>query len=377
MNPWYTDRSRYMRGFECRWKRLLEYHAFGTGIVAKYIIAPLATGRYTHAVLEQLLLKVKSGEEITDWKEATNEILLKVLANYKEEVSSSLGMVGEEKLDHQLDLVVGMSHGYARSVLPFIQKNFEILEVEKETNFHLSDASIIWMIRPDFVAKEIGKDAKAVHDFKTTSYWSEDNGPLQWANSVQMMANAYVSGASQYYMHMLVKGNKKYPNVLTHAFYRPGNPPFAEDTWSANYTRAKLFSRVRVADYRSLPDWIWQADAEVVTSKFPLVGPYTVHSYTVQTFFAGVVEEESWWRQKIQGLSHVNWEEEWEKLPFQSHLDSLFPRTFQCTDFSGNKCQFYNLCHKTDETWKKPLDNDYARRTPNHPQEGKGVADGR
>jgi hypothetical protein len=373
---WYTDRSRYMVGFECRWKRFLRFYAFGTGIEANYIVVPLATGRYTHEVLANLLLRVKAGEEPDI--NTVNEELIKVLTAYREEVEKSRGLMGEEKLDHQLDLVTGLCHGYTRTVLPFLNSAFEIVDVEREFNYQIPDTNIIWMVRPDFTAALRGKDtgASSIHDFKTMSYWNEETGVRQWMNNVQMMANAFVvSNATgktitSYTIHGMVKGNKKYPNLLTHGFYRPGNPPFQTEKWKDEYTRARMFSRVRVADYRNLPEWIWQVDAKRLGEKFPLIGPYTVHDYTASQFFAGVVAEEEYWKGIVKDLGNVDWGTDWKNTTFQHHLDSRMPRTFACHDFSGMKCQFYNICHKVDDGWKAPLANGFVRRVPHHTQEG-------
>lgn len=385
---WYTDRTRYMRGFECRWKRLLGFHAFGTGITGRWLSAPLATGRHTHRVLEKLLRQLQAGEEHESWMEPTNRALVQVLSDYRDDVDQSRGILGDYTLDSQLDMVTGMSHGYARIVLPFVQRHFKILAVEREVNLVLP-GNIIWMARPDFVAEaragtelHSSSEARSIHDFKSTSYWDEEKGPRQWHNSVQMMANAYATAKdmgvpiSQYYMHMMVKGNKKYPNILTHAYYRPGNPPFSTEDWKLKWTREKSYSRVRIADFRNLPDWIWEADGKELATKFPVVGPYTVHDYTVQAFFAGVQAEEGWWRDRTAELAGVDWQEEWPKDSFQRHLDGTFPRTYACHDFSGHKCQFYDLCHKGDE-WQDPLGGakpSYVRRVPHHEQEGKETA---
>jgi len=375
MSPlWYTDRSRFMRGFECRWKRLLEYHAFRDGIVGRGLATPLLTGRYVHSALESLLHFVKNNEQAPDIG-VVNQLLVKVLQSYQEQIEKDAA-ASQDEAATQLDLVVGITHAYARVVVPYLKEHFRIVDIERELSWQLPDSNIIWMARPDFTAEQLLGGELTTHDFKTTSYWNNETGPLQWANSAQMMANAWaVSQTSSrplgpYYMHMLVKGNAKYPNLLTHAFYRPGNPPLVKEEWQANYTRQKGFSRVRIAAYRNLPEWIWEADTKALGEKLPVVGPYPAHQTTCASFFRGVVVEEKWWQEQTEFLDGVDWNFEWPRPEFQKELDEHFPRTYACHDFSGRKCQFYSLCHK-QPGWVDPLAvGSHLRRTLNHPQEG-------
>ena len=67
-------------------------------------------------------------------------------------------------------------------------------------------------------------------------------------------------------------------------------------------------------------------------------------------------------------IEGVDWDD-WPRAEFQHELDSHFPRTYACHDFTGRKCQFYGICHK-NAGWTAPLQTGaYVRRQLNHPQE--------
>lgn len=393
MIDWYTDRTRYTRGYECRWKRLLGFHAFDTGLVLNRVAVPLLVGRYVHTLLEKMMRTLAnptpphSGKVDLTLKTVIAEEWKRIADQFDSEISTANYHMDPEEIAFHRDTVPALAHGYARAAVPFVINTFEITHVEQEISYRIPDTNIIWMARPDFIAKERapaepnvsptnpGFPRYSVHDFKTASYWDNSRGPTAWANSIQMMANAYVAAKtldvpiSTYYMHMLIKGNTRYPSFLTYAYWRPASPPLFNDQWSP--TRQPKMSKVRVAAHRDLEGWIWQQlPSDLLSEKFPLVGPYSVFDYTVESFLRGVVTEEQWWQYYTHDL---DWKD-WHKLEFQNELDRRFPRTYACYDFSGHRCQFYNLCHK-GPAWDAPLHCDsqtapvYMKREPHHPQE--------
>jgi len=378
----YTDRTRFTRGFECRWKRLLGFHAFGTGITANRVAVPLALGRHVHTVQEEVTKILIPTPKWSDTVQLTVRKVIqdtcdKLTKEFEEELATQPTPRSDEDR-RQMDLLPALTHGYARAVLPWVLENYEIVASELEISYPVPNTDVIWMARPDLVLRtrvepgstDESEQPLTIVDYKTASYWNAETGPSQWASSIQMMANAYVTGwtlqrkVDTYYMHMLVKGNKRYPNHLTHAYFRAASPPLFEDKWTT--ARTAKMSKVRVADYRTIQDWIWNGlKSEEVGEKFPVVGPFTVHQYTVEAFFRGVEQEEMYWHNNLKDLDWT----QWHQLSFQNELDRRFPRTFACHDFTGSRCQFYDLCHKQPE-WGNPMQSErYKIREPHHPQE--------
>lgn len=367
-----TDRSRYMAGWSCEWRRLLGYHAFDTGISPASVSTPLATGVYTHQALE-LLLKSQASS-----KEEVTAVIAPALTAYREYAAGT-----DLPVDEQVALVEGMTHAYARIVLPWMRENFKVIAIEQEeqTKYPSDEAPLIdWMSRPDFVTEHLQTGAIAIHDFKTSGSWSESRDVGEYADSVQMMMNADAverrlgKPVSYYYIHILLKGNDYAQSPLIYPYYRPGIPAIQKPDLKAYYKYqdanggfhniGRGYTRMPVWQSMPVADWVWDMSAEDCAKQTILIGPYPVVRRKIERFVAGALGNELHWQQRLRGL---NWER-WEETAFQRELDHKFPRTYQCYTY-GTRCSFYALCHQHDG-WKDPIGSGlYEERTPHHTTE--------
>jgi hypothetical protein len=293
----------------------------------------------------------------------------------------------QELVDEQCATVEALTHGYARIVLPWLSKEFKVLSVESEEMFNihgvnvnaiLPPARIHYMARPDFIAQHCATQTNSIHDFKTASYWSDDDAKT-WKDSLQMMLNAYCASQrlkipiTQYYIHILIKGNRKSPSNLTYPYYRPGIPPLQQEDWIPFHkfqdetgrwrNIGKNYQRVKVWEHRSVGDWVWDMPEEACARNFVIAGPFNVSYEKVEQFLRGLPAEERWWMNTLSGIDWSKWADE----NYQKALDEMVPRTYSCYSY-GTQCQFYNLCFKK-LGWQNPLTSDYQVREPHHTTE--------
>lgn len=355
-----------MAGNECEWRRLLGYHAFGTGLSPATVSQPLATGVYTHGALEALL----KSTAVT--KEEVQQVIEPVLAAYREYAKGT-----ELPIDEQCALIEGLTHAYARIVLPWLRENFDILSSEEEGILGLD--KLEWMFRPDFVTRHKGTGVIAAHDFKTSSSWSEARDVGEYQDSVQMMMNAHgvakqlAEPVPYYYIHVLLKGNDYAQSPLIYPYFRMGNPPIQPHDYKAYYKfqRAdgstgylgRTYSRTPIWVSRPVRDWVWEMDAVDCAKSIILIGPYGVNERKVERFITGMEGYEENWKHRLVG---VDWDQ-WANPGFQQQLDRTFHRTYKCYTY-GSRCAFYRLCHQ-HSGWEDPLQNGYETRTPHHTTE--------
>ena len=364
------------------------YHAFGTGISRKQWYPPLATGIYVHQALEYLLKDAKASKTLAS-KADVQTLIDPILFEYRD-TASRVGFVqskmdqgdastASEMVETQVSLVEALTHGYARIVLPWLLKNYSLENIEGEENEILStDPQIRYMARPDFVTRD-DNGKLAVHDFKSTAYWNDDQVD-SWSDSIQMMVNAEMIGrrlgepVDHYYIHLLVKGTRRSPSCLTHPFFKPGVPPHTTDSWAPAgrvldasgrwHSVGKGFTRTPVRLHKPVRDWVWEMPEGDCAKQFIVAGPYDVHHGKVAQFFRGVPAEETYW---IENTKDLDWSK-WDTEEFQHILDSRFPRTFSCYTY-GSRCPMYELCFKFPG-WTTPFSDKYVTRLPHHPQEG-------
>lgn len=357
MPSWQVDRSRYMDGFVCPWRRLLRYHA---NLDPQVTASPLVTGIATHRSLELLLQPYLPGAHRGLQGASTAAYIA-----LQEQPPSVWESASDPTL--QQDLVTGLTHGYARSLLPWLLDSFDILALEQEQTLLLDHPSmpIEWMTRPDMICRHKQTGVLSIHDFKTTSYWADKN-LQEWADNVQMMMNAHVCSkilgepVPHYYVHFLIKGNEEYPTPLVSAWYQDAMPPFQKEDWQVKkpYGKSLKYRRLLVSTVRPLADWVWSLPIETVDKCFVLGGPFPVHSFKVEQFIAGLHANEWWWQQSIASLPNGIHGD----LNDRSTLDATFPRTFNCYTY-GSRCPYYRACFEPN--WQPH----YRPRVPHHTTE--------
>jgi hypothetical protein len=399
---WHTDRSRYMSGFDCNWKRLLGYHAFGTGLSSELVPLPLTTGISIHATLERMLKMILPEEE--KQPEIFDEALVTSLLGGPPPINRS--EEPDPKFQDAADISVALPHAFARIAMPWLTEHFKILTVEEELTHtpsqrvsrsmvpndrptndpHLSEwFRINFNSRPDFTALDLSTEKETVHDFKTASSFQEARELMTYADNVQMMINSMQVKAKHnlnyfpdYYVHILKKGNAWSPSPLIHAFFREGAPPMQSEDWKPKFwlppetvggkkrSIGRAYSKQRVSEKRSIGSWVHSMPADIVAEQIIILGPFNVVSEKTQQFMRGLPKHEETW---IRNLAGLDWTQ-WADPNFQYLLDDRFPRTFNCYSY-GSRCSFYNLCFK-GPGWDQPFENGYVEREPHHTQEPKG-----
>lgn len=382
---WFVDRTRYMRGFECPWARMLGYHAFGTGLTPASEAPALAVGKAVHAGLEALLKPYVEGAGatvtprlVTMTQAHVENATQKQVAEFKlwlaeEYVRNNLD---QSAVNFHIDTVESLIHLYAALVIPYlVREKHRIVSVEQELLLRLGE-TLHWMARPDLITQ---KDNQLfVHDFKTSVY---SMNPEEWQDSLQMMLNCFAAEktwkrpVAGYYIHALKKGSKDRPLPLTNPWYQPANPPFQAEAWALQAKDGAKMPRVRIRDQKSLPAFVWevvnkansdQKVKEIIFDYAKLLGPFPVSNYKVNQFMSGLGGNESWWMQKLDGVDWSRWADE----AFQAELDMKVPRTFDCRKWN-RPCDYYALCFKQDG-WQKVFTN-FSHREPHHTTEPHGL----
>lgn len=359
---WMVDRSRYIAGFTCPWRRLLQYHA---NLEPLTTASALVTGIATHRSLELLLQPhLKSAASTPLLFTPQGRAALAASQALQEQPPAIWESASDPSL--QKDLVTGLTHGYARITLPWLLEHFEILATEEEQLLLLDHPQmpLTWMSRPDLICRHKQTGILSIHDFKTASYWKDSN-LNEWADNVQMMMNAHVCSQAlgepvpNYYIHILVKGNDEYPSPLVSAWFREPMPPFQTEDWQTKRPggRDMKYRKVRVSEHRAIEDWAWTMPLEDCMKGFIIGGPFLVQPSKVHQFIDGLHANEWWWQQSIDTVGGAV-----DPASQMPALNRTFPRTFQCYTY-GSRCPYYRVCFTPD--WQ----SHYKPRTPHHTTE--------
>lgn len=384
---WHTDRSRYMRGFECAWKRLLNFHAFNTGIEPDLRSLPLTTGIAVHSTLEAMLLATKVPGPILPLDRPKVRDLQSTAPN--QITLPDEGTAANEWKDAH-DIALAIPQAYARIGMPWLKDNFDVLTVEREYSYvdrrseNGPGIPIHFNSRPDFTARDRTTNRVTVHDFKTASSFQEAREIQTYADNVQMMINSMqvklhdnLDYFPDYYIHILLKGSGWSPSPLIHAYRRPGIPPMQAEDWQPKYwldpttpggkkrSIGRAYSKQRVSDLRPIDEWVWEMPAEICAQQIIILGPFNVVEAKTVQFMRGLYENEMDWASRLKDLDWT----QWSTSGFQHELDNHFPRTFNCYSY-GSRCPYYNLCFK-GPGWDDPFTNGYGEREPHHSTEPK------
>lgn len=345
----YEDRTRYLKGFECRWKRLLGFHFADVGISPPTASDEINVGIQTHGILERLL---------------------------SDEKSTVTRMIQEQPLVQGADpyitsCVNGMSLAYERITLPWVRENFDVISVEQEESINIPVKEgppriIKFQARPDFILRRKADDALVVGDFKTKGYWSDDSA-IEWQQAIQMMVNAYLASLrlgepiKEYYVHVLVRGKPKYPTAITHPWAVNSVSPIGKPFLSARYKRG--YARTPIWETGvPLSEWIAEMPEEELSKYVPVVGPFRVDEEAAKDFLSGVATEAVWWDDRVRTI-------DWRKFAdpaVHAELISRFPRTYNCWEY-GRSCEFSPICFRAPG-YGTPASIGFVRRVPHHPE---------
>lgn len=161
-----TDRSRIITAQECPRRRYLAYHAEGSGLTLKSQNIPLLTGTMVHRGLASLLL----GEPI-------ETVVADVVKAYGESVAArGLDVNATEDMasvaTEQIALAEALLRVYHRAQLPKLLAEYEVLEVEVDSVYRISESPAIdLMFRPDGLLRHKETNDLYVLSFKTASMY--------------------------------------------------------------------------------------------------------------------------------------------------------------------------------------------------------------
>lgn len=348
--------SRFVDGNRCRWRRLLGYYYGGRGISGPDSI-DLLVGKSVHKCLETVL-KAQGAQ-------CPEEIRLdKIVDDHRQAVTRMIPADNPEQHgDESAAMVETLAAAWTRITLPWVLENFEILDVESGEKITVSDpegGEVTFRSRADFVARHKQSGLISIHDFKTVSYWDDDSAEL-WHYNIQMYATAYCVQqrlgvhVPHYYIHPLLKGNKRYPSPIIKPWVAPAVTPLGKPTFSLTWK--KKLERDWAYKYMPPTEFIDSLPAEKLTKFVPVAGPFGTDEEMAKDFLSGVVTENRWW---YNNLDNVDWDK-WADPDHHAKLVRTFPRSYACWDFK-KLCPYHRICFR-QKGWQEPLTFGYKTRT--------------
>jgi len=403
---WLTDRSRYAAGVShCPRYRYLRYHSgqYGYGVTKKVTSVPLATGTHVHAAIADLLTRTRDDGHVT--RGDAREIITRQVDLYHKQIETYPIENGNSKEEiewignEQTCLIEGLSWAWYRIMLPIIEREFTILDVEREEYLDVSE-NIRFMLRPDCVLADKTTGAVANHDFKTAA---SINDALieEWRRSIQMNIGCEAierrigQPVDTFYMHGLIKGTRGFFNKnkqpihpwkqtyssLCYAKIIPPAPPASRTTrWSTSGFWADKLPLWR-ADFAQRPKeasvsefWVMDCLPEAQCNEFfNLIGPYHRNRALVAHFAIEARHEEGRWVDRLWELYEIEKEHGWESAEFQEALSLRIPRSYNCVHY-GHRCEFEPVCF-FQGIWKTPVESGvFEYRRSHHEPENAQMA---
>ncbi|MCP4900177.1 MAG: PD-(D/E)XK nuclease family protein [bacterium] len=345
--------SRLTEGQRCRWRRLLGYHFNDKGITPNEANKDLLIGGAVHKCLETALGRAREGH---DFDHAILDPIIDAHRNAVTRMVPSDSPV--ENGNESAAMVEGLSHAWVRITLPWVLENFTVLDIEQMEKLKVGDMT--FRARADFIARHKETGQLSVHDFKTLSYW-DDKSAEQWHFNIQMYATAYLIAqrlgepVPHYYIHPLVKGNKKYPSPIVKPWTAPAVTPMGKPHFSLKWKKG--FERQFVHTIMKVSDFVWSLPADKLAAFVPVAGPYGVDDEMAKDYIDSAVVEDDWW---FDNLYKTNWKE-WDDPVAHADMVRRFPRSYQCWDFK-RLCEFHRLCFRR-KGWEDPYSFGYKVKT--------------
>lgn len=285
------------------------------------------------------------------------------------------------------------------------------------------------MCKPDFVLETRLTKELEYNEFKTTSMDSVTFRD-KWEVAVQTFSatldveRRWGKHVQSVYIHGLVKGKRegdynsdtgkrdgtiRQNSPFVYGYRKPGTPPMEREEWAASYEyydpiegkNRKLGKAYRKVGVWELPDaivpegmtkgefWATWMPSEARKKALVVLGPFSRQTQMVQHFLAECVGEEAGvqaglWElydagaqilldQKAEQSGDENadwWRLVWPDPRFQTLLDKLFPRSYECRRYGmRHRCQFEEVCFEK-EGWQDPLGTGkFVLRRPHHRME--------
>jgi hypothetical protein len=358
------DRSRVTTDWRCPRSRYWGYEYQGKGITSGNIHLELYMGTAIHDALGAIATFQKNVE-------AVNIDLIATTAKTQMVQALLAQMDGEDEYEattfanEQAALVEGLVRGYYRHVWPrLLQQYPTIISIEQEMTYEHDN--LTFMARPDLIMADTEGNLFYI-EYKSTSSKREDwinswNTAIQLHSSVRAAEATLGEPITAVVVQGLYKGYPAYgkqSSPFCYAYFKTGNPPFTEASYSYEYK----------AGYKRTPTWEldggvkqWVEDMPdaVLADQFPQTPPIFINDDLLNAFFRQRAEREP----EIAVVSKGLLDPDLKSVFRDQLLDMAFPQKFdQCVPGWGKPCQFRMLCHGVIDD---PLKAGFEYRIPHH-----------
>lgn len=265
--------SRLNSYFQCPRLFWWNYEYKGSGLRGTKSPIPLAVGGAIHKGLESLLRGMEIEPSIQQAVGEFRDRLQKSPLILEPTEDVLFAYTEQEKLIEALVRV------FALRGLPKLKSEYEILEIEQEYDFKLSD-NVILRSKADGLLRSKGNGQLYVLSFKTAKYYSSrhssdgshDVQGLSEAAAIEPIIGEEINGIQMLY---LVKGDRKQTRpgsghfiqntLLLHPWFNKGTERFAwsykwTDSNGAGHTLGKDYQRVNIWEHMPLSDWLGRLD---------------------------------------------------------------------------------------------------------------------
>jgi hypothetical protein len=279
-----------------------------------------------------------------------------------------------------------------------------------------------FLAKLDFLLERFEDGGIEYHEFKTSGY-GRKNWQEQWERKPQIQTSMLAAErrldrpVHSAYVHGLLKGKrdrdrdtnyqgpKKQMTFFCYAYYLEPNPPLTEGDWQPKYERVDPDGNRRrlTKGYKKQPIWevgprgsadprfpnkpqlatapdgspVYMANAEywvrllpveLVSKGYQLVGPIPRDPDKIGMAVAAITAEERLWQSRLRTIYDYATERGlgWGDGEFQTLIQTVIPRAFNCDPFTAIPCDFVPLCYH-HEGWQDPAGSGkFVYRRPHH-----------
>ncbi len=391
---WYFSRGDAELYDKCPRARYNRTILEGRGVVKVGSSFELSLGRIVHHAIESILLnyvtKRSPQTPANTWKdplaigyaaEHAEDSIGEVVLNG--EVPKKIPLESHEQFHKEARcLAGGLIWTWALHVLPFIEANYHIVSIEKQTAYEREWGETL-MVLPtvaDVVLQSKDDGSYIYPDWKTAA-WVNGAWMDSWNRAAQLHTTALAveqvlgEEVEYCYIQALVKGrwqNGYQQSPLCWAYQH-------KDTGELRYKYTAGAKWNRIAQWTtgfSMREWIENMPQEIAMNLVPRTPPIVIDRALAET----------WWQQRVIKEERImNAKHAMDDLGVrptmetggtatatvgsirtQTIMNTVFPQHFdQCSPVIGFRCDYYDICHTTT-TGRDPIGSTLYRRRPTY-----------
>jgi len=365
-----TDRTRTTTDWTCKKERFYLTEYGGTGIVSAKGKTELDFGTDIHDALAELARRVGAADVV-------GPLAREAYSRVRERETVALG---HQRATQLAAIAEGALRGYVRCVWPQVLQLYDIVAVEQEVTYKLTDW-LTFMARPDLILRSKADGTYWYWEYKTTGQRVED-WLKQWPKAVQVHS-AIVAAESTMGLKIagcIIQGlskGYKYKDDLRSPFCEGWRYLGGSDvTYSYTYMRSKGWERFATWDHPDgVAGWVEGMPPDLLSDQFPRTQPIFLRRDLSDRFFNQLVIREEKIKKGVEYIRMLAKQAELDptkqvevELSIQNIMDEVFPMTFaQCTGRYGKyDCSMLEAC------WNPRVGADpvgsglYVPRTPHH-----------